>query len=128
MLIGCLWRFFAILSQVISIVFFLIFFWVSFLYKTRFGSQEFDILKLSSIFGFGSLSNIDLNDIFKGEEESLVKYSLYVLPVAIFFIPFAVNIWARCKYIGFTDEYSIAYGFLSTVVPVWYVYISFLTT
>ena len=128
LLIGCLWRFFAILSQVVSIVFFLIFFWVSFLYKTRFGSPEFDNSKLASIFGFGSSSNIDYNDILKGEEESLVKYYLYILPVALFFVPFVVNIWARCKYIGLTDEYSIAYGFLSAVVPVWYVYIYFLTT
>ena len=121
LLIGCLWRFFAILSQAVSIVFFLLFFWTSFLYKTRFISQELDTSKVASI--LWSASNTDHNDIFKEEEESLVKYYLYILPVALFFVPFVVNIWARCKYIGLTDEYSIAYGFLSAVVPVWYVYI-----
>ena len=119
LLVGCLWRFFAILSQVLSIVIFLILFWVSFLYKTWFGSRKFNTAWFTSILGFDS--NFDYNEVLKGEEESLVKYYVYFIPVALFFVPFIVNIWARHKYLGFNDEYSVAYGFLSAVVPVWYV-------
>ena len=128
LLIGCLWRFVAILIQVMLIVIFLLFFWSSFLYKTQFGSHEFDISKLAWI--FGSASSDSYSDYkyvreYIRVEDSLIKYYVYILPVAFFFVPFIVNIWARCKYIGVTDEFSIAYGFLSAVIPVWYVYICF---
>ena len=118
LLIGCLWRFFAVTSQVFSIVVFLIFLWVHFLFKTQFGSFKFDTSTIENIF-FVPNASIDYNEVLKGDEDSLVKYYVYLIPVGIFLLPFVVNVWARRKYIGLNDEYSIAYGILSAVVPVW---------
>ena len=82
LLIGCSWRFFALTSQVFSIVVFLIFFWLHFLYKTQLGSFKYDTSKIENIFSTSNAS-IYNNEVLK--EESMDKYYVYIIPVAIFF-------------------------------------------
>ena len=78
------------------------------------------IQKILELVKFDTSDNsiFDIATRLKGEEDSISKYYIYLIPVIMFVVPFIVNIWARCEYIGFNDEYSIAYGFLSAVVPV----------
>ena len=110
LLIGCLWRFVAVICQVLLIVAFLMLLWLHLFSKAQFGSKKFD-----------TNAKFNISYHFKGEDDSIDKYYVHLIPVILFLLPFVVNIWARWKYIGINDEYSIAHGFLSAVVPVRYV-------
>ena len=108
--IGCLWRFIAIISQVFSIVVFLLVLWIHVLHKAWFSSYEID--------SYQSINSIkDISIKTKGFE---AQHYAYLIPISILVAPFFVNIWARYRYIGIHDEYSVAHGFLSAVIPVRY--------
>ena len=68
------------------------FLWLHFIPRIWFGSKK-----------FVPISRIDI-DLLKGEEDSIAKYYVYLIPIIPFIIPFIANIWARWKYIGFNDE------------------------
>ena len=110
LLVGGIWRFVGIMCQVVSIVFILLFFWIELLSKVKYGSMRF---VHDSTYSFDHSSN-----------ESLIvpldigPYYVCVVPITILFIPFPVSMWAYNKYIGINDDFSMAYGFLSSVVPI----------
>ena len=112
-LIAGLWRFVSIISAFISIVVLLFFLWLHLLYQTRFGRYELLGLNFTKFDFLIKASNL--------EDPIHNSYYLYVLPLIFFIIPVIVNIWTRYKYLGFHDEYSVAIGILSAVIPIRYV-------
>ena len=110
LLLGCLWRFIAIVVQVFSIVVFLLFLWMHLLHKTLYSNYEVDNFENVTSFG----------DTLVQAKVIKPRYYAYLIPITILIMPFFINTWARVRYLGVHDEYSVAHGFLSAVIPVRY--------
>ena len=80
--------------------------WFTLLSRLWFGSKRFDSESETSF------------DLLKVKEDSVAKYYIYLIPIFLFAMALAINLWAKLKYIGVNDEYSIAYGFLSGLIPI----------
>ena len=114
LLVGCTWRFVGVMCQISSIVFILLIFWIELLSKIEYGSNRFA----------ESFFSENIHTFVHSSNESLIipldigPSYVCVVPIMILFIPFPVNMWAYWKYFGIKDDFSMAYGFFSSVVPI----------
>ena len=119
--IAFLWKFTAIVSIIFSFVLLLSFLWIHLLFTGEFGNYRLENLTITKHDFLTKLSNL--------EEPIKAKSYLYLLPLSLFVVPVVVNIWAKNKYIGFKNEYSIANAILLCFIPTRYVlsitYLSF---
>lgn len=109
LIIGCIWRFSAIISTSMSISLLVVFLWIHLSFRKQFGNYDLDLQTITFSNFLTKLSNL--------EEPIEAKYYLYILPFTLLVFPFIANAWAYVHDIGINDEYSIANAIVSSIFP-----------
>ena len=109
LIIGCIWRFSAIISTSMSISLLFVFLWIHLSFREQFGNYKLDFQTITFSNFLTKLSNL--------EEHIEAKYYLYLFPFTLFVFPLIANVWAYIHDIGLNDEYSIANAVVSCIFP-----------